>query len=716
MRKVGIAHTLALTVVAALALGAIAAAQQAKPASQQPPAPAALKTETRLITVDVVVTDGKGNIVRGLKQDDFQISEEHGSQQKITRFEFVDTSAPSPAANAVPSMPPGPGVFSNVDSTRFRLPPTVILMDALNTSAYHQLQVRHDMVLFLKKLPTDTPVAVFLLGHSLRVVQNFTSDPALLRAAVDKLNGPDMRQRNPQDDPDSPTNIMRSMTKAPEDVIERLEDFEKQEYADQTRERVEETADAMKAIAKYLGGYPGRKNLVWFSESFPLWIAPATDFGSDPFMGTDSYDEKVRIASGALADAQVAVYPVDARGLEPAGLYSVDQNPNMDRRNPGASLARNIQHENDDREESQATMEAVAGETGGETCKSTNDLAGCVQHELDQSSSYYELAYYPENVKWDGRFHRIVLKTSQKGLKLSYRRGYFATSTVPTAGHDDPEKLLKQACMAPLPSTSIALAVAAVPPAAGSPTDVRYLLTIPANSVTLRSDSASRAVTLQVAICEFDPKGDSFEFFERDLSRPVPDDVYKVWQERGIRNIFDYSAKPEDQRLRFAVLDVPSGVSGSIDVPAHPQSFAAVPGLPAAAPGPSAAAAPAPPKPPAQVVTKITFRAGSAASALDWSGDSLSYKGDLGIEQGAPAFFHTIYGAKFHCDGGNLVANDAASNQKPSYLFTFRNLSGQGALVELGGESPAYSGDLPVDASGRAFFDYFWKLCHCQQP
>jgi hypothetical protein len=49
-------------------------------------------------------------------------------------------------------------------------------------------------------------------------------------------------------------------------------------------------------------------------------------------------------------------------------------------------------------------------------------------------------------------------------------------------------------------------------------------------------------------------------------------------------------------------------------------------------------------------------------------------------------------------------------------LLTFRNSSGHAALVDLAGTEPVYSGDLTVDASARAFFEYFWKLAHCQTP
>src|SRR5579864_3069243 len=105
-------------ILAALAVLAIAASAQAPPAPQQnppasqqagatpsvppQPAPAAqqtpasispIKTNTRLITVDVVVTDSHGNVVRGLKPEDFQVSEEHAGPQKIVEFDFVDAQA-----------------------------------------------------------------------------------------------------------------------------------------------------------------------------------------------------------------------------------------------------------------------------------------------------------------------------------------------------------------------------------------------------------------------------------------------------------------------------------------------------------------------------------------------------------------------------------------------------------------------------------------------
>ncbi|HKV05629.1 MAG TPA: VWA domain-containing protein [Candidatus Acidoferrales bacterium] len=703
---------------------------QTSPAATQPAfaSTAPIKTSTRLITIDVIATDSHGNTICGLTRDDLQVFDQRSGQQKLVRFEFIDTLANAKAAGAAPPRLP-PYMFSNVQSVPMTLPPTVILMDALNTDIVKQMQVRRDMILFVKTLPPDTPVAVFLLGHTLHIVQNFTTDPSLLLAAVNQSgrSGVSGIVPMPQDDADNVSNSMQNFgTNTPESVIASIEDFEKEEYEMLLDERVKETADAMQAIAKFLGGYTGRKNLIWFSESFPIWIEPTTDFGSDPFMGSTSYSGKVREAAYALTDARVAVYPVDARALEGPSAFSAS-NPFNRQTLGGPGFAGALRREDSLRIDSQATMDEVAQDTGGITCKNTNDLAGCVKGALNQSSAYYELAYYPENAKWDGRFHKITVKTPQKGVKLSYRRGYFATDAAALAQKAKPDDLLKQSCRDALPGTAIAFTAQAVGPdkTTSQPDETRYILNIPVDSLSLNPFGGLRSLNIRLAICEYTPKGDSFHLFTRDLSRTVTEPVYESWKTHGMRDLFDYVAKPENQRLRFAVLDVPSGEIGAIDVPAHPQRYG---GLPApTVPGdPSArASAPASAVPPAAaaaahpqtVMSSMTFKTtADKSSVLDWRSGMLSYHGDLGIELAAPAFFEKVVAVKYHCQAGTLVSNDADSRTAPKVAFEFHSPAGATAIVEMTGEAPGYSGNLPVDASATPFFDYVWKLCHCQQP
>lgn len=699
------------------------------PTTAQTPPPGAVKSLTRLITVDVVATDSHGNAVRDLKQGDFQIFDEHGGQQKIARFEFIDTSAP-PAGPTPGSLPTGPHIYANLQAARLKVPPTAILMDALNTSIFRQMQVRRDMILFLKNLPPDTPVAVFLLGHTVHIVQNFTTDPKLLRGAVDQAHRPpDLIEQNPQDNANSASATLQNMSpNAPANVIQSLQDFESQQYLEMMDQRVSETADAMRAIAKYLGGYPGRKNLVWFSESFPIWIEPTTDFGSDPFIGSTTYTGKVREAADALTDAQVAVYPVDARALEGPAAFSAASPAE-----PGGNIGGALSREDSLRINSQATMEAIADETGGKTCKNTNDLAGCVQEALDEGSSYYELAYYPENIKWDGHFQKITVKTSRRGIKLDYRRGYFAASTAMLANPGQPDQLLKDACIDPLPSTSIGLTVEPIAPreSPGQPPTPRYLLTVSPSALSLAPANGVRQLSLQMAICEYDPKGDRFTFFPQDLTRPITDAALQAWQQHGIRNIFDYEAKPENPRLRFAVLDVPSGTTGSVDVPAHPHDFGAIPGStvpgqgaapPAGTPplsqtSQAAGPPPAAPAPRATITTALDFRSSSGKTGkLDWSAGKVTYQGDLGVALGATGLFQQFFAPRYHCEAGNLVPNDPTVTTAPKLALVLRGASGPAVLVDLTGTEPQYTGDLPVDPDAKAFFAEVWKLCHCQTP
>jgi len=709
-------------------------------AAQAPKPESSLKVKTRLITIDVVATDAHGHAIRDLKQEDFRVFDGHSGEQKIVRAEFVDLSEASTALkSAAPPLPEGPSTYSNLSVTRSKVAPTVMLMDALNTGTINQIRVRRDMLLFLKSLPVDTPVAVFLLGHTVRVVQNFTSDPKLLREAVDRAHSPSTFERDPQDDPNSASNVLQNVSPTtPGEVVQALQDFERMTYVEQVGQRVDETADALKAIARFLSGYAGRKNLLWFSESFPLWIAPTSEDGGNPavssnptgvkipgqeFSGSAVYEGKIRAAADALAEARVAVYPVDARGLEGPQAYLAANENTSTRSHPGGDISASLQRENDARTMAQATMDELADETGGKTCKNTNGLADCVQRALGESSSYYELDYYPQDVNWDGSFHKIRIKSARGGVKLSYRRGYFATDAGARAGQEAPQKLLQEACGAPLLSTSIALAAEALAPSSGSSdaNEVRYLLTISPNALSFATEGAARAVNLQMAVCEYDPKGTSYQFYPRDLSRPVPEGVYQGWRQNGFRNIFDYQAKPQDQKLRFVVLDVPSGVAGSVDVPAHPRDFGS-------APAPSAGVAPvslagkasspqAPNAAATPLITRFTFRSSSGgASVLDWARDKVSYQGDLAVAQGAPAFFHSIFGQAFHCEAGKLVLNDPASGAAPNFTFRFRSTSGPTAVVDLNGREPAYSGDLPVEPSAKDFFGSLWKLCHCQEP
>ena len=175
---------------------------------------------------------------------------------------------------------------------QLKIPPTVLLMDSLNTQTANQQQGRAHMIQLLRTLPPDTPIAVFLLGSSLRILQGFTSDGRLLRAALDQAVTGAIIEQDPRDDTQQPLQPhpgRRTAVWLPDlgwrPRLGEFLDFEKEEYAGTFDLRAKETLGALAQIGQYLSGIPGRKNLIWVSESFPISIAPDPDTGNNSFAG-----------------------------------------------------------------------------------------------------------------------------------------------------------------------------------------------------------------------------------------------------------------------------------------------------------------------------------------------------------------------------------------------------------------------------------------------
>lgn len=701
--------------------------------AQAPDARSSLKSETRLITVDVSVRDSHGNAVRGLKASDFQIFDDRRGPQQIAGFEFIEPTTET-AANATAGSQAAPAkvtgsaanplpIYSNENFAHLAVPPTALLLDPGNIAFTDQVTARLEALKFLNELPAQTPIAVFQLAGGLTVVQNFTTDRAALRMAVNRSMIPMAKVKNPENDPDNKFNTTDAGAKA-------AQEFQKLEYEEQTTVIANETSDAMRAIAKDLSGYPGQKNLVWISEAFPQWILPGSGFGphsveagdssslKNPFRQTfeasANYGDKLRSDAQALVDARVTVYPVDARGLVAPGLYDASGNPLANdpvyASNPGTigpAMGAELTRETTDLTFSQATMRQIAEDTGGRACVNTNDLAGCAKKAIEDSSPDYEISYYPAGVKWDGSFHRITLKTDLHGVKIHYRRGYSAIDTTELA-KKQPLEFFREACASLLPVTSIGLKAEAL--RATNPEESRYLLSISPSALSVTPVDGKLALHLRLGVCEFAPRSGRFHISTRDFSKKFSAREAEEWQKQNLASVIDYKAKAETARLRLAVLDTSTGLTGSVDVPAHPRVVFDIRGLDGAR-GLSNA------KGVAEVYSQLQFHSSNGDSGgLDLSGARIEYRGKLAIALSAPAFFQQVYGSSFHCEAGKLKANSGDTGKEPNYRFAFKGSAGLMALVDLGGAQPAYSGTLPVDASAKAFFERLWKLCHCEQP
>ena len=212
-----------------------------------------LRTNTRLVLVDVVATDSKGQPVPDLKASDLTVLED-GKPQKISGFNFERSDA-SLARVAQIQLPPS--VVTNAPKFQSNSL-NVILFDVANGDFTEQIYARDQLLKFLNGAALDRPVAIFALQTQLKLLHDFSTDNKSLSAAVAKYRPP------------AKNNNAESMESRASAFTTRGD------YHTSERD-IENTLNQFNVLAKVLAGYPGRKNLIWLSESFPLVLVPETD-------------------------------------------------------------------------------------------------------------------------------------------------------------------------------------------------------------------------------------------------------------------------------------------------------------------------------------------------------------------------------------------------------------------------------------------------------
>jgi len=427
-----------------------------------PPVPT-FKVSTKAVVVDVVVTDSKGHPVRGLSQQDFQLAEDNKPQTVRYFREFNDkeetpapstsesvpptqsASAPAPAPPATPAAS-SPNVFNNHTNPNQSGAVTMVLFDSLNTPPQDQDYARQQLIKFLQSKPKVSQFALCMLSsgdYPLRLIQGFTTDENLLLAAAKGKKGDPKNNRwqlAANETQNALTNVsglaLEGRTSGFQNLTVALQRMQAEQFVDDTSERATRTIDSMMLLARYLSGISGRKNIVWLSASFPIAISVGPLF-NDSAVDNPNYTYKIKRATNLLADAQVAVYPVDVRGLQvftagldagvavggPRSFQPPDPtNPNSSQLPNGIPQGTNFA--NMAGEEDTMTQFAVA--TGGKAFFNSNGIKEAIAIANEQGSNYYSFSYTPTNKLYNGKFRKIKVQLAEKGYKLAYRQGYFA--------------------------------------------------------------------------------------------------------------------------------------------------------------------------------------------------------------------------------------------------------------------------------------------------
>ena len=443
-----------------LLLLAVALVEHDPQARSQSPAPApaetTIKARAQIVIVDVVVTDKNQNPVHNLKQSDFNVLE-GSAPQTISHFEeHIYPNPQKPPAAPLQHLPLG--VFTNFSPRPASDSVNIILLDSLNTPMADQAFVFSQLKKYLKTAQPGIRTAIFGMASHLILLQGFTSDPDILKSVLDKKlpeSSPLLVDPTGNGDVTAVSTQFRDMMgsdPSAAEVIRRMEEFESETQAFQLQMRIGYTLEAMNLLARYLAAFPGRKNLIWFSGSFPFSVLPDPDLPNPFTVATNAEDELHQTAS-LLTSAQVAVYPIDARGIftnpsfdasHQGGKYAAG-NPNAF----GSDQSKFFQTASSEND----TMIQMAEQTGGRAFFNTNGLTQAIASAVDSGTNFYTLTYSPTTADWDGKFRKIQVHLQQQGYNLSYRRGYYAI---------DPNASAKARIKAPAP-TPTPLPVKAAP-------------------------------------------------------------------------------------------------------------------------------------------------------------------------------------------------------------------------------------------------------------
>ncbi len=496
-----------------------------------------------MVEVNVIVEDASGEPVVGLSRDDFAVFD-GGREEEIRSF-AVESRRPL----ATQSRPLAPRTFSNRVEYRAGTPTstTIVLLDGLNTRFADQVYSKEQVFKFLQRLNAQERIAVYTLSRGPHVLHDFTDDPGVLGRALAAFQTRvplELEASERDESPNTFPGLDAWLGEVRENLIEVYE-----------KDRALRTVRSLVAIADHVARLPGRKNLVWISGSFPFRIGMGR-FPSPEHLARNSHSllPEIERAARALSDANLAVYPVDARGLLTPDEFSPER----------GTIGREIRRAG--RREI-ATMNTLAERTGGVAFYNTNDIYGAIRRAVDDSRLTYVLGYYPSHEKWNGKFREIKVTLTRPGVRIRHRSGYFALAEKSLDAHDR-QAVLDAAMWSPMDATRLGLTLHVRTIPAPGPAVLEVEMELDPRDATLQSHEGNWVGALDLLLVQLSHENRKLRSVSHVARLRLTEGDY----ERAITNkAVKVSARveivPGTSLLRVLVRDIPSGALGSLTIP-----------------------------------------------------------------------------------------------------------------------------------------------------
>jgi VWFA-related protein len=421
------------------------------------------RSGVNLVLVDVVVRDRSGAIVTGLTADDFELVED-GARQQILTFAFehigkdaVPISGASVLAGAAaagrtpPPFVPAAGDTSSAPAGVVPSHPLSsdevaghrLLTLLFDTSSMQPEAVQKAVDGAVKWVdgqmtPADL-VAVAAIHSTLQVLSDFTSSKERLHAVLSAFSATDGTAFATVDSSTASTDeAAQTATDDATAVDQSAQELDT--FNNDVRLR------ALKTLAEALRPIQQKKAIIYFSSGMQR-------------SGTDNQVE-LRAAVNAAVRANVAIYPVDARGLQtvvPGGGASRGSRGGL-----AAFTGSAVAGQFGELAGQQETLTSLASDTGGTAFTDTNDFGEAFAKVERDISSYYILGFSSTNTNKDGRFRRLTVRVrTRSNLRVEAKQGYYADRDFAHTARSDREIQLQEQLGAPIPATDVPVFVTA---------------------------------------------------------------------------------------------------------------------------------------------------------------------------------------------------------------------------------------------------------------
>ena len=410
---------------------------------------------TQIVSVDVIVRDGSGAVVKGLTQNDFEVLED-GKPQEIRSFTFEEiTDKPQPGLATAELLAGAQERLADETSRTHK--PTAGDEPAPKPMASDELAGRRLIVLLFdissmqpedvqravdsatkyvdqKMSPADM-IAVATISSRLDVLTDFTADRTKVSGALATLGYKEGTATPP---PAADTASTDEQTAADEST-ETADTAEMDMFNNDVRLR------ALRALSDTLAPIEQKKSILYFSAGMQR-------------SGEDNQVE-LRSAINAAVRAHVAIYAVDTRGLQ--AIVPGGDATRASGRGTDLFSGRGVAQQYSQMNASQDTLASLASDTGGKAFMDSNDFGEAFARVQRDMSAYYLLGYSTGNLAKDGRFRRIRvrLKKSIPGARVEARGGYYADRDFAHTARGDREQQLQEQLFAAVSATDLPVLV-----------------------------------------------------------------------------------------------------------------------------------------------------------------------------------------------------------------------------------------------------------------